>query len=560
MRIQRILASLSLFSVAFTAGFSQSVNIPYNKDYYHLIERYEIMSGQLSEQFHFSSQPLQRKAVAEFFDTLRRKDLKLSKADRFNFGYVERDNWEWTADTIRSRKSIFNTFYKRPADFYSVDTKDFNFHVNPVLYYSSGYSKEKEKLMLNTRGFELRGMVARKVGFYVYTTDNQAFFPAYVDRYTLRNGTQGIAVPGEGYTKPFKKDGYDFITARGYITFSPVKNIIDVQFGHDKNVFGTGYRSLMLSDFSSNYTFLKLNTKVWKINYTNVFAELNADVYYLNKLMPKKYLAFHHLSVNLGKYLNVGLFESVIYARGDSGKGGFDLNYLNPIIFYRSIEQQLGSDGNAMLGGDFRLNCFKRFSLYGQLVLDEFNLNQLKQFNGYWGNKYAIQGGFKYVNVFGIKNLDLQTEYNHIRPFTYSHFAKKTSYSHYNHPLAHPLGANLKEMIAILRYQPVPRLNLTAKAFNIRYGADTANANFGSDVLKSYNTRKGETGFYTGIGAATTINYLSLALSYQIKHNIWLDLTPVIRIQESSVSSLNKKDTFVNVSFRWNAPQRLHEF
>lgn len=130
-----------------------------------------------------------------------------------------------------------------------------------------------------------------------------------------------------------------------------------MQFGHDRHFVGNGYRSLILSDFSSNYTFLKINTKVWRFNYTNLYAQLVGDVFYRNEKLPKKFLAFHHLSLNLTKNINIGMFESVVFGRADvSGNNTFDINYLNPIIFYRSAEIQMGSQDNALLGADFKIN------------------------------------------------------------------------------------------------------------------------------------------------------------------------------------------------------------
>ena len=49
-----------------------------------------------------------------------------------------------------------------------------------------------------------------------------------------------------------------------------------MQLGHDRNFIGNGYRSLILADYSTPYFFLKLNTRIWKFNYQNLFAELTA--------------------------------------------------------------------------------------------------------------------------------------------------------------------------------------------------------------------------------------------------------------------------------------------
>ena len=353
-------------------GFSQSSYVPVmDKEYYHLVDRISIKFPQNTNYFHTSVKPIERKSLALLADTLLNDtSLQISKSDEFNLEYLENDNSEWSKlHTNKSNKPFLKYFYKNKSDLFQVNTEDLNLHINPVLYLSYGKESEsKTTSYISSRGLELRGMINKKVGFYTFIAENQARFPNYVSQYGYIPNVP--IVPGEGYTKSFKTSAVDFITARGYITFNIIKNI-QLQFGHDKNFIGNGYRSLILSDFSSNYTFLKLNTHVWKFNYVNIFAEMNADVFYKNILYPKKYFALHHLSLDLTKNINIGIFESLVFGRTDPSKNGqFDFNYLNPVIFYRSIEQQLGSEDNAMLGADLKINFLKHFSFYSQLVLD----------------------------------------------------------------------------------------------------------------------------------------------------------------------------------------------
>src|SRR5690606_3760723 len=105
--------------------------------------------------------------------------------------------------------------------------------------------------------------------------------------------------------------------------------------------------------------------------------------------------------------------------------------------------------------------------------LDEFRLKELRNTPTSWVNKFGIQAGVKYVDAFGVKNLDVQLEANRVRPFTYSHYDTIANYTHYNQPLAHPLGANFQEYIGILHYQPAPRWILQAKAIYYYKGLDS---------------------------------------------------------------------------------------
>jgi hypothetical protein len=316
--------------------------------------------------------------------------------------------------------------------------------------------------------------------------------------------------------------------------------------------------------------FLKTNVKVWKINYLFLINQSTAGVTG-NKTgltadeggYPQKFTAFHHLSINIGKKLNIGLFESVVFSADDTtGVRIFRLDYLNPIIFYRAIEQQNGSSDNVLLGLDFKWNVVKKLSIYGQFMLDEFVLENIKAGNGWWANKFGIQGGAKYIDAFGVPNLDLQGEVNMVRPYTYSHGTQFGEYSSYQQSMAHPLGANFNEVVGIVRYQPIPRLNITGKLTMTTIGRDSLNSkgSYGGDILKPNTSRYTEFGNTIGQGINNQIMFGSLNLSFQLKHNLFIDGQIIVRQSKSDYAYYNKNTTITSLALRWNIARRLYEF
>lgn len=275
-------------------------------------------------------------------------------------------------------------------------------------------------------------------------------------------------------------------------------------------------------------------------------------------------MTFHHLSVNIGKRLNLGIFESIVFSRGDSatGNGRFDYNYLNPIIFYRAIEQSSsGSSGdNALLGFDAKYNPTRSLSFYGQVILDEFHISQLRSNRGSWLNKYGVQAGVKYINVFTIPNLDLQLEANSVRPYTYQHYNAAQTYTNMNTPLAHPLGANFREVLAIVRYQPLKRLNIIARAIYAKYGTDTAGQNFGGDITQNYYTRYRENGNTIGQGATTNMLWGELTASYMPAHNLFFDIRYIYRKTSSDIPSIATNSSMLMMGLRLNFGLRGFEF
>ncbi len=556
--MKRILSGLILL-VSLNQGFAQSTNATLNEDYYHWIDRYEIKSGKIVPGFFSAIKPYRRDIIVKYLDTLSTSGVFTSRSDQFNNDYLRNDSWEWSgAETNESKKPVLKKLYRKKSDLVNIDIPEFDLHVNPVLYIGGGADNRLDyPIMINTRGVEIRGMVDRKIGFYTFLGENQSSLPSYVNDQMVLNPV----VPHEGFWKDFKDHGVDFFQARAYIDFNISKHI-NMQFGNDRTFIGNGFRSLIFSDYSPPTLFLRANVRVWKINYLYQLNRMVADTKSSSKSRyPEKFMVFHHASINIGKKFNLGVFESVVFSPKDSTNNNtFDLSYLNPVIFYRAIEQHFGSSDNALLGMDFKWNAFKKISVYGQAVLDEFVLDEIMAGNGWWANKFALQGGIKYIDALGISNLDLQAELNVVRPYTYSHTTQYGSYSNYRQSLAHPLGSNFNEMIGIVRYQPIPRLNLIGKATYADIGRDGIGENWGSDILKPSQSREQEYNNMIGQGHSNTILSLNLTASYMLKHNLFIDAAQIVRQSKCDLSFYNNNTTITSVALRWNIPQRLYDF
>lgn len=564
---------LSIFFVLILSANvkAQGTYLPIGSEVNHYLERLEIKTG-LVDQFHTSNKPYDRKMVVDYIDnidSLSDMDSEdLSPMDQKNISYIYKDNFEFDDEhTEQTDNPKLKFFWKHPAHFFSIKIPHFAFAVDPAIQIKLGGSLTDESSKfkyLTSKGFEVRGQVDDIFGFYALFLSEQGKFPNYVNDYIRQTGTP----PGAGYWKDYKSGGYDYFLAKGYVTITPTKHF-HMQFGYDNNFIGDGIRSMFLSDFGSNYLFLKLNTNVWKLNYENIFAELTKFYGHgADALLTKKYMAMHHLSVNVSKHANIGIFESVMFRRENT----FELQYLNPVIFYRSIEQALGSPDNAFIGFDFKVNFAKHCQFYGQLLIDEFNFKKEFSVPGHnklygllhpqrwWGDKFAAQFGFKYIDAFGVDHLDLQLEGNVARPYTYSHFDTVTSWTNYNQPLAHPLGANFTELIFQVKYQPVQQLYLSSRFIYDKKGEDNDTTNWGGDPLKVYGTFEREFGNTIGQGVTARTFYVDFVATYEPWHNIFVDLSYVYRKKKSEDPSRNMQTHFLNLSLRWSIPYKRYDF
>ncbi len=581
--MRSILLSAVLGFLALSAPFraeAQSTNASLNEDYYHWLDRYEIKAGRVANELFTTVKPYKRSAIAAYLDTLAKNDQVFSSSsDQFNLTYLRNDNWEWSrATTSDSEKPIWGKVYRKKSDFAHVDIPDFDLHVSPVFYGSVGNDSERSGLAyINTRGVEIRGMIDKKVGFYTFVGENQSVLPEYV----VRGMAFHPVVPHEGFWKPFKTNGVDFFQARAYIDFNVSKHVY-LQLGHDKMFIGNGIRSLIWSDNAPPQLYFRANAKVWKLNYLFQINRMVADVVGSatsglsggpGGKYPEKYVAFHHASFNIGKKFNLGLFESIVFSPQDTvagRKSSFEWNYVNPIIFYRAIEQQFGSADNALVGMDAKWNPGRGVSVYGQLVLDEFLLSHVRARDGWWANKSAAQLGVKYIDAFGVSNLDLQVEANAVRPYTYSHSTTLSNYMSYQQAIAHPVGSNFRELIGVVRYQPLGKLNVVAKLYYIKGGSDyRTGENFGSDPFKSNNSRVKEFDNKIGQGTGDERIFATVTASYMLKHNLFVDLQYVQRKQTHTFDPFTSVPpgtytgstaSLASVAVRWNVARRTYEF
>ena len=532
----RYLATFSgvffLIIVTMQAISAQSTYMPLqNAESYHTLDRIAIKNDSLHNYFASTQKPYTRLQAVLAAETMNdHLNARYRAADRQNQFYIFKDNNEW-ADwgLVESKKPWFKRFYKyQPDFFYAKSYTDYLVKLNPLLHFEIGKDLNYEGLrMVNKRGLALRGMVGNQTGFETQITETQAIFPDYLHQ-KINNER---AIPGEGRFKFYQSrvggdnlfaPGVDYLSAAGSIAWKPLDRV-HLQFGHGKNFIGNGIRSLFLSDEAAPYLFFRINTDFWRIHYQNLFMELTGQFNpYPDGLTPKKYAALHHLSLNLGKRANIGLFEGVVFGRTH----GFELQYLNPIIFYRSVEYHLGSPDNVMLGADFTFNFLRHGQFYTQIFIDEFSFDQLN--TGWWGNKHGIQAGLKWINIAGITNFDGQVEYNRVRPYTYTHNSVEGNYTHYNQPLAHPLGANFAEWLLQLQYKPTKKWTIAAQWQYYKQGIDnvTDSTNVGSNIFlpnslvpvnNPYNNKLLQ-------GTLTRVMNTQLTITYMPRHNWFFDV------------------------------------
>ena len=324
--------------------------------------------------------------------------------------------------------------------------------------------------------------------------------------------------------------------------------------GYGKNFFGEGYRSLLLSDNAAANPFFKIETSFSSIKYVNLY-QVWRDIYQPPNQQPAnalKFSASHYLSWNITKDFNLSIFETVVMGGKDSlSNRGFDLNYLNPVVFYRPVEYSTGSADNVLLGVNMSYKTRYNQTFYYQLILDEFLLSELKSGNNWWANKFGMQFGFK-AKDFLIDDLYFQTEFNFVRPFTYSHKHSAQNYGHLNAAAAHPIGANFYELVNIISYKK-GKHQFTNKITYSAYGIDSSAVNYGQNIFHSYADRDGNYGHEILQGLKTNVFNNHLIYEYSILPKINLFVTA----QYNFRFEINKSHSSTNHFFQIGLKSRI---
>jgi hypothetical protein len=431
----------------------------------------------------------------------------------------------------------------------SLRKKDFEVFIDPLFNFEFGEDfgdssrvGRTYKIFKNTRGLRVQGTIAQKVSFVTTFYENQAAYAAYANDFVNEKKIS----PGHGRVK-FGSGEFDYAMASGIVIVAPT-DFLTIQYGHDKNFVGHGYRSLLLSDNSFNYPHLKLTWNIWKnkLQYTSVFGKVES----LNRQPPgetpeaifkPKGFSYNYISFMPWTFLEIGLFEGFVWKMYDNidGRTPFNASSINPVIFVNSSVYGLSDENNGVIGLNIRAQLTNKIQLYGQFMLDDAS-----------SGKNGFQLGAKWFDV--LPNLELQAEFNHVTPFSYATNDPLRSFTHNNEFFAHPLGAGFDEFIGFINYR-WKRFFGEFKFMWASYDQDYTNTefdtaimtNFGKDPLNSESTK---TTYLTANAAQHLLQDIRISYVINPSYNMMFNIGLTNRHVTSDY--YQSSTTFVYIGFR----------
>lgn len=546
-----------LFSSAAVSAIAQQSQIPLEHEYMNRLERY---LSDPNVKFHTSVKPYLESEVLEAIPYEAWGEMGIAD---YNENFVPKVDSIGRVVLQKGKEGV--SFGIKRGDLLQFQKDKFYLGINPIVDFSVGYDLSAKDTYIGSQyGAQMNAHLGKKVslGFaYRGLSENTSEY--------IRNlaADRGV-LPG------FGKVSWDGTAMRskdfnGYISFKPAK-FMNIQAGYGKNFWGDGYRSLFISDYAPSYPYVALHANFWRIKYSYLFnvmkdgSTANAQNGFDFKT---KYSVFHMVSVDVAKWFEFSFFEGVVWEHGDSsGTRGVEWNYLNPVVFFRPVEFAIGSPDNITLGMNMKFKLSKHANIYTQLLLDDLDIKFARLGKGFYRNKFAIQAGIKTFDLFKVPMLDLQLEVNAVRPYVFAHKVPAQNYTHMNLPLAHPLGANFLEFLAILRYEK-----------NNFYGsAKLQIAKQGRDSKYNPTEHKGSNIYRTDFdispnldfaynnsflqGVKTNIMNAEIRAGYRLNPRTNLSAELILNYRKLSSDEAEQKNTFVGVGLRANLFNRYRDF
>ena len=427
------------------------------------------------------------------------------------------------------------------------------FEASPLLYAAAGPARATGDdgggvAYQNSRGVRAAGRLGR-LFFETRALENQRH-PALLDYDPARATT-----PRLGFVKRSGGDTYDYFSAEGVVGYRD--RFVEARFGRGRNRWGPGMGTLFLSDYAAPYDHLQVRASAGPVRYASTFARFTTpdrDPLGRDTVLPSKYGAFHQLVVSLGR-VQLEAFEAVVF-HDDTLRGnrrGFELGYLNPVIFYRSVESEIGSGDNALIGLGASVRAAGARA-YGQVLLDEFVASKLGRDD--FSNKWGLLAGVHAPEL--APGLEVRAEYARLRPYLYGHRTVSSAYVHYNDVLGHPVGPNADDAAVFVRYRPSAAVTAALDVSRTRRGRDPDSVYVGADPRVSYSDRATDVA-PTFDGVRQTGWLVEGRLGYEVLPRLVVEGAAVFQSLDDAERGRRRALTAL-VQLRWGLPFRSERY
>ena len=237
---------------------------------------------------------------------------------------------------------------------------------------------------------------------------------------------------------------------------------VAVTIGRLRSFWGPQRVNLLISETAEPLDLLSLAYGKGRLTFNFLFARLDqsrpdsADFIRFpgRTFNDNRYLAAHRLDLRLHHRLRLGLFEAVIF--GGEGRSP-ELYYLNPLHFFHAAQLNNKVDDNTILGLDLTILPGKGILVYGQLLVDDLQIDDKSQ-GDQEPNEFGMMAGLFRAGQIGNLAADIKLEYIRITNRTYHQRDPRNRYLYRDRPLGHPLGPDADSLSVKARLWPQPTM------------------------------------------------------------------------------------------------------
>lgn len=445
--------------------------------------------------------PISRKEVARFLAVADGRRESLSDAER---GYLDKFKREFARELDPDHEEVFDLF-RDGTDGILSDREKYLYSYsdsNAAVYAefvgsgeyraASGDTYGTTHSAFETHGGRVRGTFLNSLGFYLEGTDGTLFGDK---TFALSDPHLRSNVKFNDLNSPY------FDVTEGYLRAETPW--FGIEFGRENTLVGTGYSDrLLLSDNGPAIDAIKLDAHYKSLRFLFIHGSILADSNPFPGLLVDepagsfKYLALHRLQFSVADRFNIGLSEMIIYQRFSP-----EFAYLNPVIFFKSVEHSLRDRDNAFLNFDLEYFLRPGVKFYGTLLIDDLDFSKIG--TGWWGEELGSQAGLAITNIAGLPNVDAVIEYTRIDPYVYSNRTSGDDYTNNNIGLGHHLAPNSDELFLQLAFRPLPSLRGWIGYSYTRHGDNvTVNGvvveNVGGNLLQGHRDQDAPTVTFLG--------------------------------------------------------------
>ncbi|MBT6357212.1 MAG: hypothetical protein HOJ58_03775 [Chloroflexi bacterium] len=301
-------------------------------------------------------------------------------------------------------------------------------------------------------------------------------------------------------------------THLAFIEYS--NNFIYLNYGRSFIDIGNGkFSNLLVSNFSRPFDQMQIS-----LNYR--VLSLRSNVIQLESIEgSKRYLSLHTFEYS-NNNLHILLGESVLIA-GENRS--FEIQYFNPMMMWlpEQVNVSTGS-GNSMLFGSIKYSLSSSFSLWGELLIDDYQINREVK-GDLEPNEIGFLGGVEKTG-WPFVTSDLWLEYTRITNRTYQTPDLSETYTHRNFPIGHYLGNDF-DMLQL--YYSQENVNGKLKPYislvYLRDGANGLDTPF--DMPWEDSTVTMETGYTEPFptGPITYVTEMELAADYKFSSDSFIN-------------------------------------